>query len=113
MDFALLPWTAQHVGTALFAVAVWGMCGWGFLVPNVHRLLDTAPAPAPLLNALNTAVIYLGAAVSGPIGAAAMTVFGPLALGPCGAILVLAGLGLAETARRARRMATLAHPTWR
>ncbi len=100
-NFALLPWTSGHLVPAALTMAVWGICGWGMVVPNVQRLIGIAPAQASLLNALHSTVLYLGAAASGPIGAAGIAVADPHALGPLGATLIVLGLATAERAHRA------------
>jgi predicted MFS family arabinose efflux permease len=100
-NFAVLPWTGRHVATALVVMAVWGASGWGIVVPNVHRLLGIAPERAPLLNALHSTAVYVAASASGVIGAAVLALFGARALGPFGAVLLVAGLVLTERAHAA------------
>jgi predicted MFS family arabinose efflux permease len=106
VNFAVLPWSSRHLATALVAMVVWGVCGWGIVVPNMHRLLAVAPAQAPLLNALHSTAIYLAAATSGVIGAAGLALVGPAGLGPCGAVLLVAALAVAEAAHTATRPET-------
>jgi predicted MFS family arabinose efflux permease len=100
-NFALLPWTSGHLVPAALAMAVWGICGWGMVIPNMQRLIGIAPTQASLVNALHSTVLYLGAAASGPIGAAGIAVAGRHALGPLGAVLIVLGLVTAERAHRA------------
>jgi predicted MFS family arabinose efflux permease len=101
VNFVFLPWTGPHLATALLAMAVWGVSGWGIVVPNVHRLLGIEPARAPLLNALHSTAIYLAASVSGVIGAAGLAVAGVHGLGPLGAVLLVGGLVVGERAHAA------------
>jgi DHA1 family inner membrane transport protein len=68
VNFCLLPWTSAHPVTAAIALAVWGLCGWGLMVPQQHRLVKTAPQVAPLLLALNNTATYGGMACSGLLG---------------------------------------------
>ncbi|WP_131742487.1 MFS transporter [Actinomadura roseirufa] len=106
LDFALLPWTSRTLLTAALALVVWGVCGWGLLVPSAHRLIGISPATAPLLTALNAATVYVGVSLSGVIGAAGIAVVGAHRLGLVGAVFILTGLVLAELAhRRIRREA--------
>jgi predicted MFS family arabinose efflux permease len=100
LDFVLLPWTSASLVTAVPAVIVWGMCAWGFVVPQQHRLMAINPAAAPLLVGLNSAALYVGVSISGVIGGAAITWFDAHALGPIGAIFVAAALVSAEWAQR-------------
>ncbi|QWT19723.1 MFS transporter [Bacillus sp. NP157] len=96
LDFALLPWTATHLATAVVAIAVWGACGWGILVPQQHRLVGIAPAVAPLLLGLNSSATYLGTTFAGLVGAVALRQLGPQALGWVAAAFAVAALVCAE-----------------
>jgi predicted MFS family arabinose efflux permease len=96
VDFALLPWSAVHLATALVAVAVWGACGWGILVPQQHRLVGVAPAVAPLLLGLNSSATYLGTTLAGVVGALTLRELGPQALGWVAAAFAIAALVFAE-----------------
>jgi predicted MFS family arabinose efflux permease len=100
-NFTLLPWTSGQLVPAALTMAVWGICGWGMVVPNLQRLIGIAPTHASLLNALHSTVLYLGAAASGPIGAAGIAIAGHHGLGPLGAALIVLGLITAERAHRA------------
>lgn len=110
VDFALLPWSSAHLATAVLALVVWGVCGWGLLVPQQHRLLGIAPTMAPLLMGLNSAAIYIGVSVSGVLGAFGVTFIDKYHLGLFGAFFIAIALGLAELAYRriARRVASTA-----
>jgi DHA1 family inner membrane transport protein len=100
LDFALLPLTSASLVTAVPALIVWGVCGWGLLVPQQHRLISITPAAAPLLMGLNSAAIYVGVSMSGVIGGAAITWFDRHALGVVGAVFIAVALFVAERARR-------------
>ncbi len=100
IDFALLPLTSASLVTAVPALIVWGVCGWGVLVPQQHRLISIAPAAAPLLLGLNSAAIYVGVSMSGVIGGAAITWFDRHALGLVGAVFLTVALFVAEWARK-------------
>jgi MFS transporter, DHA1 family, inner membrane transport protein len=97
-DFALMPWTTAHLSTAIVALVVWGLCGWGLIVPQQHRLIGIAPTAAPLLMGLNSAAVYLGASASGVIGAAGITFLDKHDLGVLGAALIAISLLTAELA---------------
>jgi predicted MFS family arabinose efflux permease len=107
LNFALLPWTSATLATAVPALVVWGLCGWGLVVPQQHRLIGITPAAAPLLLGLNSAAIYLGVSMSGLIGGAVITWVDSHALGLVGAVFIAAGLLVAEWAQR--RIAQSAH----
>lgn len=100
LDFALLPWTSASLATAVPALVVWGLCGWGLLVPQQHRLISITPAAAPLLLGLNSAAVYVGVAMSGLIGGAAITWIDSHTLGLVGAVFIAAGLMVAEWAQQ-------------
>ena len=107
VDFALMPWSGATLAGALPALAVWGLCGWGFVVSQQHRLVAIAPALAPIVLALNGSAIYLAVSGSGAAGALAIRAIDAHDLPLLGAALILASLGLAElTHRRIVRQVT-------
>src|SRR5262249_15439413 len=65
-----LPWASAALWSAALAVAVWGATGWGIQGPQQYRLVNVAPATAPILLGLNTAATYLGVTAAGVVGAA-------------------------------------------
>ncbi len=93
---ASMPWATAHLWSAALVVAVWGMCGWGLLVPLQHRLIGLSPGAAPLLLGLNSASLYVGVAASGVIGAAGITLLDRHQLGLIGAVLLVVALLLAR-----------------
>jgi predicted MFS family arabinose efflux permease len=100
LDFALLPWTSATLATAVPALVIWGLCGWGLLVPQQHRLISITPSAAPLLLGLNSAALYVGVAMSGVVGGVATSRFGSYTLGLIGAVFIAAALFVAESAQR-------------
>jgi MFS transporter, DHA1 family, inner membrane transport protein len=34
INFVLLPWSSAYLATAVTALVIWGLCGWGMLVPQ-------------------------------------------------------------------------------
>jgi DHA1 family inner membrane transport protein len=100
LDFALLPWTSAALATAVPAIAVWGVCGWGLLVPQQHRLIGITPAAAPLLLGLNSAALYFGVSISGIAGGVVIAGVGSHVLGLIGAVIAAAALIVAEWAQR-------------
>jgi MFS transporter, DHA1 family, inner membrane transport protein len=98
VDFALLPWSSAHLATTVVALVVWGVCAWGLLTPQTHRLIAAMPAAAPMLTGLNTATLYVGVSIAPPVGQAGIAWFGTHWLGPMGAVLIALGLVAAETA---------------
>jgi predicted MFS family arabinose efflux permease len=116
VNFCAMPWTAGHPVSALIALAIWGLCGWGLIVPQQHRLVQIAPQVAPLLLALNNTATYAGLACSGVIGGLALLTMDPQYLSIAGAGLIAIALVLAEAAHRcmargrARERATVNAP---
>lgn len=100
IDFALLPWTSSTLATAVPALVVWGLCGWGLFVPQQHRLISIRPESAPLLLGLNSAALYVGVSMSGVVGGVAIAWFDSYALGLVGAVFVSVALLVAEKAQR-------------
>ncbi len=107
LDIALLPWTGGHLVTAAVAIAVWGACGWGLLVPQQHRLVALAPKSAPVVLGLNTSATYIGVSLAGLIGAAGVQGIGAHNLGLISAVMVVLALGVSELA--SRRIVARAH----
>lgn len=108
IDIALTPWSGATAWTAVLAIAVWGACGWGILVPQQHRLVTLAPAIAPIVVGLNTSCTYFGVTIAGIAGAAGLRALDGHDLGFVGAGLLAVALLVSELA--ARRIATAAHP---
>ncbi len=100
LDFAFMPMFNGTFAGASVILIVWGLAGWGILVPQQHRLIEIAPAKAPLVIALNAAAIYIGVSFSGALGAIVLHALAPRFLGPVGAALILAGLITAELTNR-------------
>ncbi|VTU28856.1 Purine efflux pump PbuE [Variovorax sp. PBS-H4] len=98
VNFCALPWTAAHPATTLIALVIWGVCGWGLLVPQQHRLVKIAPEVAPLLLALNNTATYGGLACSGVIGGVVLLYLDPQYLSLVGAGLIAIAFMLAEAA---------------
>jgi predicted MFS family arabinose efflux permease len=98
LNFCVLPWSSAYVATALIALIVWGLCGWGLIVPQQHRLVKTAPQVAPLLLALNNTATYGGLACSGLLGGVVLLFMDRHYLGVVGAGLIAVALVCAKTA---------------
>jgi predicted MFS family arabinose efflux permease len=100
VNFCALPWTSAHIASALAALVIWGLVGWGLLVPQQHRLVKLAPQVAPLLLALNNTATYGGLACSGALGGLVLLTIDPHYLAIVGAALIAVALVLAEAAHR-------------
>ncbi|MGW9032619.1 MFS transporter [Streptomyces sp. NPDC055722] len=98
IDFALLPWSSAHLATTLVALVPWGICAWGLLTPQTHRLIDAMPSAAPMLTGLNSATLYVGVSIAPLVGQAGIAWLGAHWLGPIGAVLIALSLIAAETA---------------
>ncbi|RZL88995.1 MAG: MFS transporter [Variovorax sp.] len=98
LNFCALPWTSAHAASATMALVIWGLCGWGLIVPQQHRLVQIAPQSAPLLLALNNSATYGGLACSGVLGGLVLLVMDRHYLSIVGAGMILIALLLAKAA---------------
>ncbi|HEY4318909.1 MAG TPA: MFS transporter [Herbaspirillum sp.] len=95
INFCALPWTSANMASAAIALTIWGLIGWGILVPQQHRLVKIAPQTAPLVLALNNTATYGGLACSGILGGVALLYIDPRYLSILGAALIAIALALA------------------
>jgi len=109
LNFSLLPFTSAHLSSAIMAIVIWGICGWGFVVPQQHRLIGFAPQSAPILLALYAMAIYGGTSVSGVIGAVGLQFLDRHQLPLIGASLIFAGIIVEVLSRRGHK--TLSYAT--
>ncbi|SOY58535.1 Major facilitator family transporter [Cupriavidus taiwanensis] len=100
VNFCALPWTAAHPVSAVIALVIWGICGWGLIVPQQHRLVQLSPQMAPLLLALNNTATYLGLAGSGVLGGIALRSTGGQYLSLFAAAMIALALVLTAAAHR-------------
>jgi predicted MFS family arabinose efflux permease len=100
INFCALPWTSAHAFSAAVSLAIWGICGWGLIVPQQHRLVGLKPGVAPLLLALNNTATYIGLACSGVLGGAVLQSIGGQYLSLVAAALIAIAFMLAEAAHR-------------
>jgi predicted MFS family arabinose efflux permease len=106
INFCALPWTSAHPLSAVIALVIWGICGWGLIVPQQHRLVQLSPQVAPLLLALNNTATYLGLACSGVLGAVVLRSTGGQYLSLFAAVMIaLAFVFTAAAHRRIERPA--------
>jgi DHA1 family inner membrane transport protein len=91
---ALLPLTADSWPALIGVLLVWGIAGFGMMVPQQSRLAAMAPAQAPLLLSLNASMLYLGTAGGAMVGGALATSLGFRQLGWAGVPFVAVGLAL-------------------
>jgi DHA1 family inner membrane transport protein len=99
-DFALMPWSDRHFGTAAVALVVWGVCSWAFVVAQQHRLIGIAPAFSPILLGLNASALHLAISASGAGGALALRWLPPHDLPLLSMAFAVAGALGAELAHR-------------
>lgn len=113
INFCALPWTSAHMASAAVALTIWGLIGWGLIVPQQHRLVKIAPQEAPLLLALNNTAIYGGLACAGVLGGLVLLFIEPRYLSIVAAGLIAIALVLAEAAHRSGRASGEARPSLR
>lgn len=104
-DFLTLPWSSASLPTAAIALIIWGVCGWGLVVPQQARLISIAPAVAPLLLGLNSAALYVGVSAAGVIGATGIAIFDRHLLGMIAAVPIVLAFAFALLADRKIRSA--------
>ncbi|WP_176332842.1 MFS transporter, partial [Caballeronia glathei] len=102
VNFCLLPWTSTHVVSAAVALTIWGICGWGLIVPQQHRLVEIAPQAAPLVLALNNTATHTGLACSAVFGGLMLLFIDRHYLSIVGAGLIAVAFVLSEAAYRYR-----------
>jgi predicted MFS family arabinose efflux permease len=100
LNFLALPWTSASLPTAAIAIVIWGICGWGLVVPQQARLIHIAPAAAPLLLGLNSAALYVGVSTAGVLGATGIAMLDRHLLGVVAVVPIALALGLAQLANR-------------
>lgn len=98
LNFCVLPWSSAYTATAAAALIIWGLVGWGLLVPQQHRLVKIAPQVAPLLLALNNTATYGGLACSGVLGGIVLLFIDRRYLSIVGAGMIAVALVFAEAA---------------
>lgn len=99
LDFALLPWSSAHLATTVVALILWGVCAWGLVTPQTHRLIGAMPAAAPMLTGLNNASLHVGVSIAPLLGQVGIAWFGVHRLGLVGAVPIVLSLIAAETAQ--------------
>lgn len=81
MVYSLLPLPVPVVAAL---VLVWSASGWSFVAPQQTRLLERRGEGQSVTLALNSAAIYIGAAIGSAIGAVVIEEMGTSALGFAG-----------------------------
>jgi predicted MFS family arabinose efflux permease len=100
LDFGLIPWTSAEFSSAVVALVLWGLCGWGLVLAQQHRLVSIHPSSAPILIALNGAAIYFAVSASGALGALVIQPIGSHNLPLLSSLLILLAFFCAERAYR-------------
>lgn len=98
IDIAALRWTGTIFAASAISVLIWGICGWGFTIPQQHRLTSIMPDHSQITLGFYATAVYLGAAASGVIGAVALRFLDARGLPLVGAALVAAGFVVSEMA---------------
>ncbi|MNT11307.1 Purine efflux pump PbuE [compost metagenome] len=109
INFCALPWTSAHAFSAVIALVIWGICGWGLIVPQQHRLVQLSPHVAPLLLALNNTATYIGLACSGVLGGVVLRSIGGQYLSLVAAALIAMAFVLAAAAHRCMERPRIQH----
>jgi len=96
LDFCLIYLFGTTFYGAAIGVAIWGVCGWAFVIPQQHRLICAAPQIAPVLIALHLTAVYAGTSLSGVIGALTLQLVSPMTLALVSLVFVLLGWIVSE-----------------
>ncbi|SHE72639.1 MFS transporter [Streptoalloteichus hindustanus] len=83
---ALWPVGREHIALAPVLLALWGVFGWMFTIPQQHRLIESAPEAAPVALGWNSSALYAGTAAGSLLGGSVLDLAGPAWLGPCAAL---------------------------
>jgi predicted MFS family arabinose efflux permease len=100
VNMALIPFATAWLVTGVLVIVVFGACGWGFQVPQQHRLVHLAPTTTPVVLGLNTAGTYFGVSLAGVLGAAGIATVGAHNLGLVSSGFMVVALIVAELAHR-------------
>lgn len=85
----LLGEGSAPVWSVVMALAAYGFAGWGFNPPMNTRVLNLAGDAGTEAVALNTSGLYVGIAIAGALGGAAVSLYGGT-----GAAIAASGTGL-------------------
>lgn len=88
----LLPFTQGQVVLTVLTLMVWGLHGFGSMVPQQSRLVMLAPSQAPMLMSLNSSMLYIGSALGAVVGGLSMSQIGVGRLSWIGAPFVVLAL---------------------
>ncbi|WP_055698098.1 MFS transporter [Streptomyces silaceus] len=80
LSFLAMPQLDTSFPGALVIMVLWGVVGWMYAAPQQHRLLRLAGPAGSLAVALNSSVIYVGAALGGAVGGLLLGEVSPRAL---------------------------------
>ena len=88
----LLPFTQGRVVLTVLTLVIWGLHGFGSMVPQQSRLVTLAPSQAPMLMSLNSSMLYIGSALGAIVGGLTMSQVGVANLSWVGAPFVALSL---------------------
>jgi len=97
VDIAVLYWSGAFLATSIVSVLIWGVCGWGFTIPQQHRLTSIRPEHSQVLLGFYAMAVHLGAAASGVIGALVLRFLDARSLPLVGATFIAIGFLISET----------------
>lgn len=89
----ILPLTVWSLPLCIMIFAIWGLVAAGTSVPVQHRLVVLDPDTAAVTLSWNSTAMYVGIALSPPLGNLAIGLGGPLLTPVAGALCVLVALG--------------------
>jgi DHA1 family inner membrane transport protein len=94
LSMVAVPFTAGAPALLMPVLAAWGAAGFGLMPVQQARLAALSPADAPVLIALNSAVLNIGTATGAMVGAAASGWIDLARLAWVGVPFMLVGLAL-------------------
>lgn len=108
---AVLPFVVWSYALCIVLFAAWGLVAAGTSVPVQHRLVALDPAAAPITMSWNSTAMYVGIALSPPVGNFAIGVGGPHFTPIPAAVCVALALGAFLIGLRPKRATPLAGAT--
>ncbi|MFB7914716.1 MFS transporter [Streptomyces sp. NPDC056061] len=101
---AVQPLLVRDFSAGLIWALTWGVCSAACIVPQQHRLIEKAPASAPILLGLSSTAIYLGISLGSGLGGLTSEWISPDQFGYPAAVLTAAATVLVLVTKDRQRV---------